>query len=193
MVACQGRTWRFLLVAAYGRTQRRVMWATIGILVISVALTVASRAGGASDVCNGLTATIVGTSGDDVLSGTSGVDVIVGLEGNDDISGLGGADVICGGDGDDTITGGGGPDVIFGDGGDDTITGGGNDDTIDGGAGIDEANFGGANPVTVDLAAGTATGQGNDTLVGIENLDGTAQADVLRGDAGPNVFLGQDE
>jgi hypothetical protein len=56
-------------------------------------------------VCDGLPATIVGTSGDDNLTGTAGDDVIVGLAGNDVIQGLAGNDRICGGDGDDEIYG----------------------------------------------------------------------------------------
>ena len=58
--------------------------------------------------CAGLTATIVGTEGNDVIRGTEGNDVIVGLGGNDVITGLGGADTICGGDGNDSIDGGAG-------------------------------------------------------------------------------------
>ena len=65
-------------------------------------------------MCNGELATIVGTSGDDVLRGTSGPDVIAGLQGDDEIWGLGGDDVICGGRGDDVLYGGTGFDVLYG-------------------------------------------------------------------------------
>ena len=44
--------------------------------------------------CKGLVATIVGTSGNDVLTGTAARDVIAALGGNDRIAGLGGNDVI---------------------------------------------------------------------------------------------------
>jgi Ca2+-binding RTX toxin-like protein len=44
--------------------------------------------------------------------------------------------------------------------------------------------------VTVDLALGTATGWGADTLVAIEDVIGSARDDVLRGDAGPNALEG---
>ena len=71
--------------------------------------------------CFGQAATIVGTPGDDVLSGTSGVDVFAAREGNDVIRGLGGEDIICAGKGDDTIYGGAGFDIIFGAQGDDLI------------------------------------------------------------------------
>jgi len=56
--------------------------------------------------CNGFPATILGTSGDDVLDGTSGTDVIVGLAGNDFIRGFGGDDRLCGGSGADQAFGG---------------------------------------------------------------------------------------
>ncbi|WP_373504258.1 calcium-binding protein, partial [Aestuariivirga sp.] len=50
------------------------------------------------------------------------------------------------------------------------------------------SGFGG---VTVDLAAGTATGGfGSDTLTSIENVIGSHGNDVLRGDAGRNVLSG---
>jgi len=102
-------------------------------------------------MCAGRSATIVGTSGDDVLDGTPGSDVIVGLGGGDRISGLGGKDFLCGGSGDDTIDGGGGPDRIHGGGGSDTLDGAsggdrlygqGGGDVLDGGAGTDVANGG---------------------------------------------------
>jgi Ca2+-binding RTX toxin-like protein len=64
---------------------------------------------------------INGTPGNDVLVGTSGVDVICGGGGNDTIRGFGGNDVIFGGLGNDTIYGGGGNDVLVGGIGQDTI------------------------------------------------------------------------
>ncbi|MFI1195344.1 hypothetical protein ACH4T9_19085 [Micromonospora sp. NPDC020750] len=44
--------------------------------------------------CDGGTATVVGTVGDDLMRGTAGPDVIVGLGGNDVLLGLDGDDVI---------------------------------------------------------------------------------------------------
>ncbi len=64
-------------------------------------------------------------------------------------------------------------------------------DRVDGGAITDTLNFTNSNrasfnfnnapAVTVDLQAGTATGQGNDTLININQVRGSNQADVLRG------------
>jgi hypothetical protein len=106
--------------------------------------------------------------------GTSGNDVIVGLGGNDTIQGNGGNDKICGGDGND---------ILEGDSG---------NDTLDGGSGaLDMAFYGsGPGPEQVDLSAGTATGDGSDTLTGIEGAVGSQFADTLLGDAGFNLFAG---
>lgn len=68
-------------------------------------------------MCHGRAATIIGTAGDDRLTGTSGADVIAGLGGDDNIKGGGGDDVICGGDGSDSLFGGRGDDRLAGDAG----------------------------------------------------------------------------
>ena len=64
--------------------------------------------------CGGFVATIVGTSGADVLRGTSGRDVIAALQGDDVVHGLGGEDILCGGMGNDVLYGGAGFDIIYG-------------------------------------------------------------------------------
>ena len=64
---------------------------------------------------------------------------------------------------------------------------------VDGGSGSDTASYAGSSSgVAIDLGAGTASGgdAAGDTLSGIENLEGSAQADSLRGDAGVNVIAG---
>lgn len=74
--------------------------------------------------CGGLTPTIWGTHGNDLIAGTRGPDVIAGLGGNDNIDGAKGNDVICGGSGDDTLYGSGGDDVLDGGPGIDSCDGG---------------------------------------------------------------------
>jgi hypothetical protein len=123
--------------------------------------------------CDGQPATVVGTDAAETINGTAGNDVVVALGGNDTINGNGGDDVICGGDGNDIVTGGAG------------------DDSIDGGAGTDRTSYLAApGPVTVDLGAGTATGDGNDTLIAVEDAHGSKFADVLTGDGGANRLIG---
>lgn len=90
--------------------------------------------------CNGKTATIVGTAGDDVLRGSKLPDVIVGLGGNDTITGASGNDTICAGPGNDTIFAGNGHDFVDGGSGGDTILGGFGNDLLRGGLGNDQVN-----------------------------------------------------
>lgn len=124
-----------------------------------------------TNTCNNLLATIVGTSGDDLLVGTSGNDVIAGLGGNDQILGLDGNDVICGDGGHDRIDGGTGDDTIFGGNGNDLLLG---------GDGIDHLEGAGDN----DILLG---GLDNDTLYGGSGddlLDGEDGNDILDGEGG---------
>lgn len=79
--------------------------------------------------CGKKTATIVGTSGRDVITGTPSADAIAGLGGRDRIRGLGGKDVLCGGKKNDQLFGGGGRDLL--------IAGKGRDDRCKGGKGSD--------------------------------------------------------
>ncbi|MGB3911058.1 MAG: ExeM/NucH family extracellular endonuclease [Pseudolysinimonas sp.] len=93
---------------------------------------------GLMERCAGLEPTIIGTDGDDALTGTNRPDVIMGLGGDDVIRGLNGADVICGGAGDDQISGGNGDDILIGGFGADEIVGGNGDDDLIGGPGEDQ-------------------------------------------------------
>ncbi|HEY6661371.1 MAG TPA: calcium-binding protein, partial [Sphingomicrobium sp.] len=143
---------------------------------------------------------ITGTPGDDrgdtALVGTGGDDIINALAGNDELLGLGGNDVLNGDEGHDALRGGAGNDTLLGGNGDDFVNGGFGDDLVDGGAGYDRATFanGAVAGVTVDLnLQGIAqnTGQGMDTLTGIEHVSGTAFDDTLTGDGGDNWIWGQ--
>jgi len=173
------------------------------VALIAVFLVLPQTANAARPKCFGKRATIVGTARADVLKGTSRPDVIAGLAGNDVIKGLGGNDRICGGKGNDALVGAGGNDLLAGEDGKDKLAGGGGGfdflvggsggDALNGGAGIDDmaSYFGAPGPMTVNLAAGTATGNGSDTLAGVEDIDGSRFDDVITGNAAPNFFFGE--
>ncbi|HTQ15442.1 MAG TPA: calcium-binding protein, partial [Rhizomicrobium sp.] len=146
--------------------------------------------------------TLVGTDGNDTLSGGEGTDTLDGGNGNDTLNGADGDDTLAGGNGNDTVNGGDGNDVIVGgsDGGSSNIGPHGSqpaasagNDIYRGGAGIDTLSYAGAmQSVTVDLTAGKASGAdiGNDTLSGIENAIGGAGGDTINGTSGNNVLSG---
>lgn len=100
-----------------------------------------------------------------------GIDVLENLE------------AVVGSEGHDDITGDNQSNIIFG---------GLGNDTMDGGGGFDYASYwfaGGG--VTANLSTGTATGEGNDTLVRIEGLLGTVDfPDTLTGDDNDNYLDG---
>ena len=164
--------------------------------------------------CHGLTATIVGTAGDDRITGTRGPDVVVGLGGNDRIDGRGGDDVICGNGGADDLVGGRGSDQLYG-GRDlherhgrytrvhgDLLAGGPGDDHLD--VGFQKLPGGriaiwrrnavtfrdSAQPVTVDLSTGTVAGEGADTVRSGRNLEvrGSRHDDVVIGSRRPETL-----
>ncbi|WP_342237924.1 beta strand repeat-containing protein [Inquilinus sp. OTU3971] len=134
---------------------------------------------------------------------TQATDTGVGAEGNGTgfdvfrvslVAGAG-ADRMIGSDGNDTIDGLVGDDILLGGFGNDGLTGGAGADQISGAAGTDTADYAAsAAGVTVDLVAGNGVGgdaQG-DTLTGIENVIGSAQADHLYGDGAANALTGGD-
>jgi Ca2+-binding RTX toxin-like protein len=136
------------------------------------------------------------------LNGSKFNDTISGNTFKNIFNGGLGADRLSGGDGDDILNGEDGNDALFGDGGNDTMSGGiGNDrltggagaDALNGNEGVDTADYrhsdGG---VDVSIVRGTgllADAQG-DTLQFIENLSGSAFADILVGDDGVNRLTG---
>lgn len=155
--------------------------------------------------------TIVGTAQDDTLVGTTGPDVIAGGKGNDRIEGGDGDDLICGGDGSDTLLGGPGNDALHGESDErylcdngcyefqgDRLSGGPGDDLLD--PGLDSRSpdphdsvtwADSRSPVTVDLAAATATGDGTDTIVGeLASVIGSPFDDTLLGSDGDDGLQG---
>jgi len=87
--------------------------------------------------CLGKPVDIVGTPGDDELSGGRGPDVFLGLAGDDEFQGSIGKDRACGGPGRDLLIAGPGNDRFWGEGGNDRVKGESGDDLVSGGPGRD--------------------------------------------------------
>jgi Ca2+-binding RTX toxin-like protein len=182
--------------------------ATVATLAAGLMVT---HAHAAKPKCFGKTATIVAKAADEETNGTKGNDVIVGSNADDFINGKGGNDRICGRGGDDIIGGSGGTDKLDGGAGNDFVLGGTGNDKLTGGALLDidqlfggpgddtitadpddTANFGfSPTGVQVDLVTGTASGEGNDTLIDVNHVAGTEFDDVLIGNDEINFFFGQ--
>jgi Ca2+-binding RTX toxin-like protein len=107
-------------------------------------------------------------------TGGSGTDTILDFEN------------LYGGDGNDTLTGTTGDNVLAGGPGNDVLTGDAGDDTAD----YTSASVN----LTIDLSitVAQATGQGSDTLTGIENLWSGSGDDTISGDASANELDGGD-
>jgi Ca2+-binding RTX toxin-like protein len=159
--------------------------------------------------------TILGGPGSDVLTGGPGEDVLDGGDGDDQMEGGPGAANVAtyagapagvevnletgeaSGWGEDTLSG---IQVLIGSPFDDSLTGsrqrntflpGAGNDAIEGGGGPDMVDFSGAaSGVAVDLAAGTATGDGSDTLSAISSVTGSELGDTLAGDQRRNTLTG---
>jgi Ca2+-binding RTX toxin-like protein len=147
---------------------------------------------------------IDGEQGSDRIVGGPGDDRLHGDKGNDTVLGGAGADRIDGGPGDDPrLAGGRGTDQVFGGPGSDRATGGpgdgdvvrgdGGSDRLDGGPGLrDIASYASAarGGVTVNLAAGVASGDGQDRLRGFEDAVGSPQGDRIVGNRALNRLDG---
>lgn len=202
-------------------------------------------------VVNLQTGTATGGQGTDDLAN---LEAVVGSDGNDDITGDNGSNILFGGLGDDTIDGGGsqaidyasywfaanaidanletgvatgegtdtlqnidgllgtidfddtltgdnednyldgdgGNNILDGQGGQDLFLGAGGDDTIIGGPGdFDMVDyFCGVCDLDANLLTGDITGDGNDTVSGIEAVGAADGDDTLIGDEGDNIFFG---
>ncbi len=163
--------------------------------------------------------TINGFGGNDVIEGKGGADIINGGSENDTIefgsslelvnvdlvrgTGFGGdaqgdtytsIENIRGSQNGDAFFGDANANIILGRGGDDIIDGRGGADTIDGGTGIDTVSYAsGTRNVNVDLTRATQQ-QGDaagDTLINIENVEGSNFNDIITGNSGANTLNGR--
>jgi Ca2+-binding RTX toxin-like protein len=164
----------------------KIVGAALLSLLTAVFMGAASSHAAVDATCMGEPATIVGTENNDTLNGTEGEDVIAGLGGDDLIRGLGGEDVICGGDGNDFLYGSNGG-IFF-----DLLSGDAGDDIIDGGSKIGAIVVYADAPaaVNVDLSAMNATGWGNDRLIRVAGVLGSAYGDTINGHTGLDVLSG---
>jgi Ca2+-binding RTX toxin-like protein len=149
--------------------------------------------------------TLYGGDGNDRASyqgATSGVTVSLEISGIQNVGGGMGRDTLdsieslSGSSFDDVLTGSTGNNVLGGSDGNDLLIGEAGDDTLDGGTGSDTASYADAtSAVTVDLsnsgAQNVGGGAGSDTLVSIENVQGSAYGDTLKDNAGNNILDGQ--
>jgi Ca2+-binding RTX toxin-like protein len=137
---------------------------------------------------NGFATNDAGTENDTLIS----IENISGSGFNDFINGNNDANVLAGGAGGDALFGRGGDDIMLGGDGNDFLRGSDGADTLDGGAGWDRVSSFVPTPVAgihFDLnIQGVAqnTGQGMDTLIGIEHASGTTLNDTLTGNGGDN-------
>src|SRR6266545_3034774 len=118
------------------------------------------------------------------VNGSSYADTLMGDGGPNEIFGSAGMDGIAGFDANDYLDG--GTD-------DDILNGGPDDDTLVGGDGFDFVNYETApGAVYVNLPGGAASGDGTDTLGGVEGALGSNYNDTLLGDGNDNDLIGYD-
>ncbi|MFN7097948.1 MAG: calcium-binding protein, partial [Gammaproteobacteria bacterium] len=160
----------------------------------------------------------IGGTGNDQFFGDGNDNVFAGGLGNDSYTGNGGIDTVSydsstaainatlsngagssTGQGSDVFVS--GIERIIGSDFNDTLTGSFGNQTFAGGLGNDVINGGSgsgdtvdyspsATAVTVNLATGTATGEGTDTISNIENIIGSEQNDTLTGNSSANTIDG---
>jgi Ca2+-binding RTX toxin-like protein len=145
-----------------------------------------------------------GGFGDDDLQGGDGIDTaafsgsvgatvslaLVQQNTNYGLDALTEIENLSGGSGADRFTGDLKANTLMGNAGNDSLDGGDGDDILDGGSGTDTVVFSGSLAAIANLALGSATGYGTDTLINIENLTGGAGADRFTGNSSANMLIG---
>ncbi len=137
------------------------------------------------------------TTNDDVVSLPQAGGQFDALGGHDRVIGSSSAETVHGNTGDDVIFDGNGNDFIYGDQDNDYLsaTGTKDNDLFDGGSGIDMVSYANLNDnVTIDLIKQTAKGKlvGSDTLVSIENGQGSRSDDTIIGNNERNILDGRE-
>jgi Ca2+-binding RTX toxin-like protein len=140
---------------------------------------------------------IMGGTGNDVLYGADGDDVLLGGDGNDDLFGGNGNDVLVGGDGNDVLEGGNGRDVLIGSRDNDTIRGGNDEDILIGGWTVHDNNVAALDAVmaiwkssaSFNSRVATLSGSGGLLQGGVTVFDDDDN-DNLNGNAGRDLIFG---
>ena len=149
----------------------------ISAITLNLALTGAQRTGGAGTDTVTNVENINGSAFNDRLTGNSLANQIDGNAGNDSLFGMAGNDILTGGAGNDLIDGGTGIDTV---------------DYADSlnGVRVDLTLTGAQNTAMASLGLPVSPDSGIDTLVNIENVDGSDFGDILVGNSGANVLNG---
>ncbi|MEX2093581.1 MAG: PKD domain-containing protein, partial [Pirellulales bacterium] len=140
---------------------------------------------------------IQGGSGHDFLYGAGGDDVLLGGTGNDFLSGGSGNDVLVGGDGDDVLKGGSGRDLIIGSQDNDWLEGGGDEDILIGGYTVHDNDLAALDAVmavwtsSASFAARVNTLKGSGGLLqgGVAVFDDD-DGDYINGGSGRDLIFG---
>ena len=156
-------------------------YSTLASSVVNVSVVLQNTGNSFVNITGGLTKTdtltgienVTGSTQDDSLTGNNLDNVLIGNQGNDTLSGNAGNDTLDGGTGDDTLTGGAG------------------DDTLTGGTGIDTADYStSTGDLNINLTSTVGTGEGTDSLTGIENVIGGTGNDTITGNTENNTLDG---
>ena len=132
---------------------------------------------------------LFGGKGPDALSGDDDADTLDGGNGLDQVRGDKGGDALVGGKGGDYLNDTQGQNAFKAGPGTDQLAPGPGDDALSGGKGEDLVSFNPKADFEASLTSGDATGDGNDTLAGIEDLQADGSGDViLEGDDGDNAL-----
>jgi uncharacterized delta-60 repeat protein len=140
---------------------------------------------------------ITGGLGHDIIHGSAGDDVLLGGDGNDDIFGGSGYDVLVGGNGNDILDGGTGRDLIIGSQDEDTLKGGNDDDILIGGFTSHDNNVAALDAIMAiwgssanfSSRVATLTGLGGLLQAGVTVFDDDAD-DTIMGNAGRDLVFG---
>ncbi|WP_238365316.1 hypothetical protein [Mesobacterium pallidum] len=164
----------------------------LGGLVVSLEDPSQNTGSAAGDTYLGVENLETGAGADTLIGDDAGNGLVSGAD-DDVLYGRGGDDELRGGDGNDALFGEDGADTLYGAGGNDTLTGGAGADELRGGGGIDLVSYADAGAGVVAALANTGINAGDaagDSYYAVEQLEGSAHADDLRGSGASDTIRG---